>query len=600
LRVIRNTENSGFLVSCNGGAAEASGDFLVFLNNDVEVQPGWLEALLDAAGTADVGAVGSKLIYPDGRLQEAGGIIWSDATGTNYGRNDDPSKPQYNFRRDTDYCSAASLLVRRDLFAALGGFDERFAPAYYEDADLCFAIRAAGYRVLYEPRSVVIHYEGASHGTDERPGLPGAFGKSFQHRNRHNFRAKWANALMRHRPPGAANGYLGGYDRGNVSVLVADTWVPTHDRDAGSLRMSWILRLLRELGCDVTLFPLSRARPEPYTSDLQAAGIDVEYGPATFAQLAVARRDVFDMVLLSRPNVAWELLDQARLAFSRATLVYDTVDLHHVRAERRAEHLGEKDALSVELVRRQELSCIRRADLTATVTACEARTVERAAPGTRTIVLPIVYDVDTAPRSDWAERADLLFIGGFLHDPNVDAALYLVNDILPLIQRDVDAHLWIVGSDPPPEVCRLESRRVTVTGHVPDVRDYFRKCRVFVSPIRYGAGMKGKNVHALAFGLPLVTTSVGAEGMELVDGQHALIRDDPAEFAAAVARVYRDPSLWATLAKSSGELVRERWSPAAMKRRLEQLLRAARPRPSSSAGSERERYVHSLGADSRI
>ena len=276
LRIERNDENVGFVHSCNRGAAVARGRYILFQNNDVEVQSGWLEALVDAMESApDVGVVGSKLVYPDGRLQEAGAFIWSDATGWNHGRGGDPDAAEFNYRREVDYCSGASLLVRRDLFESLGGLDTRFAPAYYEDADLCFAARSAGYRVLYEPRSVVVHHEGASHGTDDRPSTGGPHGKSTQHRNRHVFAAKWSNTLLDHRPPGSAAGLLGGRFDDRLRVLVADAGVPAHDRDAGSLRMTWILRLLRSLGCDVTLFPQSRTRTEPYTSELQSLGIEV-------------------------------------------------------------------------------------------------------------------------------------------------------------------------------------------------------------------------------------------------------------------------------------------------------------------------------------
>ena len=145
----------------------ARGDYVLFLNNDTLVTAGWLDALVRCIEEAPhAGLVGAKLIYPDGRLQEAGGIVFADGSGWNYGRFDDPADPRYNFRREADYCSGAAILLRRDLFLQLGRFDARYAPAYYEDTDLAFAVRAAGKKVFYEPRAMVIHFEGITSGTD--------------------------------------------------------------------------------------------------------------------------------------------------------------------------------------------------------------------------------------------------------------------------------------------------------------------------------------------------------------------------------------------------------------------------------------------------
>ena len=143
---------------------------MCFLNNDTVVRGGWLEHLvITAEGDPKIGAVGAKLLYPDGRLQEAGNILWRDATGWNVGHAENPEDPRYNFLRDADYVSGAALLVRRELFERLGGFSEAYRPAYYEDADLCFGVRSLGYRVVYQPRAEVVHYEGVTSG-DERAG----------------------------------------------------------------------------------------------------------------------------------------------------------------------------------------------------------------------------------------------------------------------------------------------------------------------------------------------------------------------------------------------------------------------------------------------
>jgi len=195
--VIRNAENTGFVQACRRGADMASGEFILFLNNDTQVSEGWIANMLKIMDKdSSVGITGSKLIYPNGKLQEAGGIIFNDASGWNYGRMQDPTDPRFNKNRPVDYCSGASLMIRKSLWQHIGGFDLRYAPAYYEDTDLCFAARQAGFKVMYCADSQVIHHEGITAGTDTSSGY-----KAFQIINHKKFQAKWRIVLKNHFPP---------------------------------------------------------------------------------------------------------------------------------------------------------------------------------------------------------------------------------------------------------------------------------------------------------------------------------------------------------------------------------------------------------------
>jgi GT2 family glycosyltransferase len=197
VRHLRNEANLGFLESCNRAAGEARGAYLLFLNNDTEVQEGWLDSMVALFGADErAGLVGAKLLFPDGRLQEAGGIVWRDGSAHHRGRYDDPRRPEYNHVREVDYCSGACLLIESSLFRALGGFDTRYAPAYYEDTDLAFRVRHAGKKVLYQPQAVVVHHEGVSNGTDTRSGI-----KAHQVANQAKFRERWRKELEAYHMP---------------------------------------------------------------------------------------------------------------------------------------------------------------------------------------------------------------------------------------------------------------------------------------------------------------------------------------------------------------------------------------------------------------
>lgn len=258
----RHRVNVGFVGSCNTGAQLARGRFLVFLNSDTLVTPGWLEHLIGTLQLPGVGLVGASLRYPDGRLQEAGGLVFADASGWNYGRNGHPADPRYCTRRDSHYCSGAALAVTRERFIALGGFDVRFAPGYYEDTDLAMRIRAAGARVMYEPEAVVVHLEGASAGTDTTKGM-----KAAQVVNRERFKERWRETLLGDFP-------APGTDADLVLRSGGAAWIVANAGAEPSARFLETLEVLVERGCVVDLF-LGWPMPDKQVRLLRSRGVYV-------------------------------------------------------------------------------------------------------------------------------------------------------------------------------------------------------------------------------------------------------------------------------------------------------------------------------------
>lgn len=584
LRVVRNAQNLGFVGSCNAGAAQARGEFIVLLNNDTVVTAGWLDALIRCfEEQPDCGLVGAKLVYPDGRLQEAGGIVFADASGWNYGRFEDPSDPRFNFRREADYCSGAAIMLRRELFETLGGFDARYAPAYYEDTDLAFAVRAAGKKVFYEPRAVVVHFEGITAGTDTGSGM-----KRFQTINRDKFALKWKDALARQPAPirDAGKAEAAANFRAHGHVLIVDAYTPTPDQDSGSLRMLNLMRLLRESGYAVSFLPDNRAHADAYTHAVQALGVQALYHPFTSDPVAWLRTHgpTLDAVVLSRHYVAAKYVGPVRLYAPQARLIFDTVDVHHLREQRAAELEGSAElAQQAQRTRAQELKLMRECDVTLVVSAMEQQLLTRELPHARIEVLSNVHAV-YGRRREFDARRDLVFVGGFQHPPNIDAVLWFVREVFPRVRAQLpDVMFHVIGSKAPRQILDLAHDGVTVHGFVADIEPFMDGSRLSIAPLRYGAGVKGKINMAMSYGLPVVATTPAAEGMHARNGVDLLVADSPEDFAVAIARAYTDAALWEKLSDNGLANVRAHFSFDAARAALARILppRPSRAKPAS-------------------
>jgi len=574
IKVLTNAENSGFIRSCNYGASQAKGQYLYFLNNDTRILENCLESLLKLiVNNPQVGAVGSKLIYANSKQQEAGGIIWNSADGWNYGRLDSPDEPEYNYVRPVDYCSGASLLVPTYLFKQLGGFSQDFIPAYYEDTDLCFALRELGYQVLYQPQSNVIHYEGITSGTDLSSGI-----KQYQVINQTKFREKWSKVLTKHLDNDANNVPKAARRlQGKPTILVIDSYVPLYDRESGCVRLLNILKLLLNLGYSVIFFPDNGYPEQPYTCVLQQLGIEVIYGTPqryNLEEKLIKYLPLIDGVWLCRPELCDKYMDLIRLK-TKAPIIYDTIDLHFLRLKRQKDYLDpsyQNTSWSWETYQKLELNYANQAEATVVVTEDEKQVLSSLGVKNVWVIPNIHEEISLSEKVAFDQRSGLVFIGSYNHPPNIDAVKWLCLEIMPLVWASrPDITVNLLGSNLKDEVKELANDQVIVTGYVPEVEPYFQKSRIFVAPLRFGAGMKGKIGQSLSLGLPTITTKIGAEGMGLIDHQDVLIADTAEEFARAVIELYDNMELWQKLADNSLETIK-RYQPATVQTNLQALL----------------------------
>lgn len=570
-----NPRNLGFGALSNAGVLDSRAPYVCFLNADVTVERHWLPPLLEVLESQpSVGAVAPLILNPDRSVQECGSIVRADGWTAAWTGDELSGASTALFRRPVDYASAACLLVRRTAFHAVGGFAPEYHIAYFEDADLAFAMREAGWTTVVEPRSVVVH---------ERHGMSGSERATQLMRYNHGtFAGKWARQLDERLPPpnGQSRPHRLAHARDLTAterVLVIDDRVPNADRGSGDPRTQQLVEALLARDRMITFLARDGSRATGYARWLAERGVEVVWDVPDLVEWMSHRMGCFDVVIVSRPH-NWEWAARAVDMFQpQAMRVYDAEALFHRRLDQLAAALPD-DHLRQEAkqVREIEAKAFGWADVGMCITQEELEwVVDEVMPNTTLHLVGYSAPV-VSPVPGFRDRTGIAFFGGFMAgpgSPNEQSVLELVSEVWPtLLVRHPDLTLSIVGSDPTRAVYGLAGPAIKVVGRVPDPAWWLGRARLHLAPMRFGAGLKLKFVESMAAGLPFLTTPLGAEGLRLGPLVEHLVSESPAEMAEQANRLLSDSALWTDVQVQLLDGVREHFSTAAFQRSVDEVL----------------------------
>ena len=572
--IVENKSNLGFVKAVNLGASRASGKYLLLLNNDATLEPRTLSsAIATFEMDQKIGAVGGKIKLLDGTLQEAGSIIWDDGACLGYGRNSNPESPEFNFVRDVDYCSGAFLLTSVELFRDLDGFDESFAPAYYEESDFCVRLKQKGFRIVYDPRAEITHYEFASIGGMENAHfLQLEHQKLFCSKHRNYLRTRLKNKSFNIFKARIANQY--------PNLLMIDDRVPHPSLGAGYPRCNDILSELSKMPINVSFYPL--LFPDDTWAEIQSTlpgNIEVirEKGKKALLDFLLERVEHYQFILISRiHNMEFfrQIISGKSELFEGVDIIYDAEALTaHREIMRRSLTLKPLTPEEESELIRNEVEQTKIARSVIAVSHREAKTFLN--NGVNNVHV-LGHTIKATPGENlFTERKGFLFVGALRDDgsPNVDSLLWFIINALPLIESQIpEAKLYVIGDNSAPSLTMVSKANVLFEGKSDNLQEIYNNCRVFIAPTRFAAGIPHKIHEASSNGVPCVSTSLLAEQLEWSPEQELLVGDTGIQFASQCVRLYQDAKLWKKIRASSLNAVQRDCSKNKFKGTLETLL----------------------------
>jgi GT2 family glycosyltransferase len=535
IHVLTQTKNVGYLRATNSAIKFCKGELICLLNNDTIPESGWLDALVRAIkNDPKTAIVGSMLIGRDGQVAEAGSQIFKNREIWNLGSWGEAGDQLFNFTREVDYCSAASILVDGKFLRARNGFDERFAPAYFEDTDLATTAWHAGRRVVYVHDSVVHHIGGLSHDDKFQKGI-NTYGKL----SKQKYWQKWGDDINLTWEFDEIPRFEADRDSRGIVIFI-DNFIPSENENAGAARAFRIVEAMRKLKFHVVIVPENPGTNIVTLEKLRRNGVEVYQSyDAAVANLKL-RKFRIKNIWLSRIDVAQLMLPRIKRDFPNIPIYFDTVDLHHVRDKQNINLNGKRSAIYESNIEEIELEVCKLASKVIVVADYERQYLLEKNSGINAHTLFMPHEAKSLC-SGVGKKSYILFVGSFRHQPNLDGIIWLLEEVLPKLEAMTDeiVKLHIVGESLPQSIIdTLDINKVKYLGWVESLDQQYNLASVVVIPLRYGAGKKGKVAEAIVNGCPIVSTSVGAEGYPLIPDEDFLLADNSEAFAQAILELW--------------------------------------------------------------
>lgn len=560
INLIKNNTNLGFLKNINKGITAAKGEYIYILNNDTEVQESFLDELFYVfENHKNVGAVGSMLLNSNNTLQEAGSVFLKDFNIHQVVRRRKPYYPEVNYIYRVDYCSGCSLLFKKykDDGITLNLLDETFAPAYFEETDFCFDLKYnQNKNVYFTPFSKVLHYNGVSYNGKENSSDESIKRKEELFKvNQEKFWNKWKKQIEAIKATNVEDRIIELCN--NKSIVFVTGVIPEHDKDSGSNRLKEIIAAFINNGYHTTLVVENTYHTNEYISFYQRMGVNVffEYKKyKDFSKFLLKNDPNANLVWYYGPDTFKKSYSKFNAILKNAKHIFDMVDIHHLRYQRAIE-LEPKRLSYKKKYRRYksiETKFVKNADYVIAISDAEKKFMTEFCSESKLITVSNIHypKIKKNNLNPFSQRQDLIFIGS-THHPNLNAIYFLYNEIMPILWKTLpEIKVNVIGNIN--EVIQdIKDERFIFKGFVSDIEPFFNNSKLMVAPLQIGAGVKGKIGQAFEYYLPVVTTTIGAEGMFLKDEENVIIADNPIGFAEAIAKVYKDEVIWNKLSQSS-------------------------------------------------